>query len=189
MYSIVFICHMYFPMLCLSRMLTLSEWCFRVGHSKNAIVLCIVRVFFIGFNTSEKYSSRGIIIPNIWEQMFQTTNQKITFWILSDREPGLQTTFVPQRAVTGLAKPLQLSWITLDQKDGRKEKHKIFGQPDMVPKTHSKLKSRHAIGTNKNSEMPLPNKLHGSTGKMVAFCWRAVCEVLGIQCSNWLRDV
>ena len=28
-----------------------------------------------GFNPSEKYESVGIIIPNIWKKMFQTTSQ------------------------------------------------------------------------------------------------------------------
>ena len=30
-----------------------------------------------GFNPSEKYESVGMIIPNIWKNMFQTTNQMI----------------------------------------------------------------------------------------------------------------
>jgi hypothetical protein len=31
-----------------------------------------------GFNASEKYESIGIIIPNLWKNMFQTTNQYFT---------------------------------------------------------------------------------------------------------------
>ena len=30
-----------------------------------------------GFNPSEKYESVGMIIPNIWKKMFQTTNQLV----------------------------------------------------------------------------------------------------------------
>ena len=42
-----------------------------------------IKQFLVGgFNPSEKYSSIGMIIPNVWEnkKMFQTTNQLLYNW-------------------------------------------------------------------------------------------------------------